>query len=582
MDREVDVVAQNEAGRRLFDEGRFDEARALFLSAAADPAALGAALNVGQCDLRAGRPHEAEACARRLIEASNGFAPAWALLGEAMAAIERNTEAADAFRHALAIAPTNGLLWGRLGDVQQRDKELEAARESYIRALHETPDAVGILASLVAIKRVLCDWNRLDQLSTALRETVREGRGAVQPLSFLGEGDDAAEQRLCATAWVEQRVRTSPTPSRIKTTKGSPRIGFVSYGFGAHPTAILASAMIEAMRAQGVDLHLICTGPNDASGYRRRLEATAPIHDVEHLSSQACAQRIRDLGIDVLVDLDGYSRERVPSVFAERPCALQLVWLGFPGTTGASCFDYVIADGFVLPPELEPQFTERVARLPRCYQPNDPTRRVPAPPSREALGLPADAVVYACFNTSFKLNPRSFARMMKVLREVPGSVLWLLKAPGRAAERLRATASALGVAPERLVFLEKQAHGAYLAAYTHADLFLDTEHYNAHTTASDAMWAGCPVLTRPGRTFASRVAGSLNHHAGLDELNVTDDRAFVGLAVRVGLDPGYRAGLRARLGAARTASPLFDAKGFALDFMALVRSLLAREHVAPN
>lgn len=582
MEREAEVVAQNEAGRRLFDEGRFDEARDIFLRAASDPAALGAALNVGQCDLRAGRPHDAEACARRLIETSNGFAPAWALLGEALAATEHYAEAADAFRHALSIAPTHGLLWGRLGDVQQRDKAFEAARESYMRALRETPDDVGTLASLVALKRMLCDWDRLDRLSAALRQTVREGRGAVQPLSFLGEGDDPAEQRLCATAWVEQRVRTSDTPARIETTKDSPRIGFVSYGFGAHPTAILGSEMIEAMRAQGVDLHLICTGPDDASGYRRRLEVAAPIHDVEHLSPQACAQRIRELGIDVLVDLDGYSRERVPSVFAERPCALQLVWLGFPGTTGARCFDYVIADAFVLPAELEPQFTERVARLPRCYQPNDATRRLHAPPPREALGLPADGVVYVCFNTSFKLNPRSFARMMKVLREVPDSVLWLLNGPGRAAERLRVTASALGVAPERLVFLDKQAHGAYLAAYAHADLFLDTEHYNAHTTASDAMWAGCPVLSRPGQTFASRVAGSLNHHAGLDELNVTDDRAFVDLAVRVGRDPAYRADLRARLAAARTESPLFDASGFAADFMVLVRSLLAQEHVATN
>jgi len=582
MERERDVVAQNEAGRRLFDEGRFDEARDVFLRVASDPAALGAAINVGQCDLRAGRLEAAESCARRLIDTSPNFAPAWALLGEALMLLLRSGEAADAFHRAVAIAPTNGLLWRRLGDAQHAGKELELARESYARALREAPDDAKSLAALVSVKRVLCDWDRLDQLSVALRRTVRDGRGAVQPLSFLAEGDDAAEQRQCATAWVEQRVRSMGSPMPGAQGNMKPRIGFVSYGFGAHPTAILGSAVIEAMRAQGVDLHLICTGPNDGSGYRRRLEAAAPIHDVESLSPVACAWRIRELGIDVLVDLDGYSRERVPSLFAERPCALQLVWLGFPGTTGAQCFDYVIADAFVLPPALEPHFTERVARLPRCYQPNDPTRPLRVPPPREAFGLPADAVVYACFNTSFKVNPRSFARMMKVLRDVPGSVLWLLKGPGRATERLKATATALGVAPERLVFLEKQAHGAYLAAYAHVDLFLDTEHYNAHTTASDAMWAGCPVLTRPGRTFASRVAGSLNHHAGLDELNVADDRAFVDLAVRAGRDPAYRAHLRGRLAAARADSPLFDPSGFATDFMDLVGRLLTRDHATPN
>lgn len=582
MDMEGDVVSINEAGRRLFNEGRFDEARDLFQRAAVDPAALGAALNVGQCDLRAGRPSEAEACARRLIDASPGFAPAWGLLGEALMLIGQPPDAEDAFGRAVALAPSNGLLWRRLGDAQHAGKDYEAALESYLRAVRESPSDPKSLAALVAIKRVLCHWDRLDQLSSALRATVRERRGAVQPLSFLGEGDDAAEQRLCATAWVEQRVRVARPPVPLSATLAAPRLGFVSYGFGAHPTAILCSAVIEAMRAQGVDLHLICTGPNDGSAYRRRLEAAAPVHDVEHLSPEACAQVVRDLGIDVLVDLDGYSRERVPSVFAERPCALQLVWLGFPGTTGAGCFDYVIADDFVLPPGLEAEFTERVARLPRCYQPNDPRRPLHAPPPREAFGLPEAGVVYACFNTSFKINPRSFARMMKVLREVPGSVLWLLKGPGRAAERLKASARALGVEPGRLVFKEKQGHAAYLAAYAHADLFLDTEHYNAHTTASDAMWAGCPVLTRPGRTFASRVAGSLNHHAGLDELNASDDRGFIDLALRVGRDAEFRAALRGRLAVARTESPLFDPGGFARDFMDLVRHLLAEKQVDSN
>lgn len=260
MDRERDVLAQNEAGRRLFDEGRFDEARDVFLRVASDPAALGAAINVGQCDLRAGRLEAAESCARRLIETSPGFAPAWALLGEALMLLLRSGEAADAFRRAVAIAPTNGLLWRRLGDAQHAGKELELARESYARALREAPDDAKSLAALVSVKRVLCDWDRLDQLSVALRQTVRDGRGAVQPLSFLAEGDDAAEQRQCARAWVEQRVRSIGPPMPLANGNAKPRIGFVSYGFGAHPTAILGSAVIEAMRAQGVDLHLICTG----------------------------------------------------------------------------------------------------------------------------------------------------------------------------------------------------------------------------------------------------------------------------------------------------------------------------------
>jgi len=233
--------------------------------------------------------------------------------------------------------------------------------------------------------------------------------------------------------------------------------------------------------------------------------------------------------------------------------------------------DYVIADRFVLPESIQPYFNEKVAYLPRCYQCSDTMRIVGKPPSRESCGLPAeDAVVYACFNTHFKLNQRSFVRMMRVLAGVPGSVLWLLKGPGRADDRLREAARDQGVAPSRLIFMDKLAHVAYLTCYRHVDLFLDTEHYNAHTVASDALWAGCPVLTRPGETFATRVAGSLNHHLGMGEMNVESDEAFVALAVRYGLDEAYRAVVRERLAQQIRQSGLFDMRAYAQDFAALL------------
>jgi predicted O-linked N-acetylglucosamine transferase (SPINDLY family) len=288
------------------------------------------------------------------------------------------------------------------------------------------------------------------------------------------------------------------------------------------------------------------------------------------------ASRIRAAGIEILIDLDGYSRASKPAVFAYRPAPVQVSWLGFPGTTGATFMDYVIADRFVLPPSLREHFSERVVYLPRCYQPTDPTRVVDAPPSREACGFPAgSSVVYACLNASFKINPRSFVRMLRVVAAVPDSVLWLMTGPGRATERLRESARLAGIDPARLVFAEMLPHSRYLSRYRHADLFLDTEHYNAHTTASDALWAGCPVLTRPGDTFATRVAGSLNHHLGMDELNAGSDEEFVAQAIRYGIDPAYRAALRERLNMQRSLSGLFDVVGYAGDFAELLLRLSA-------
>jgi predicted O-linked N-acetylglucosamine transferase (SPINDLY family) len=332
----------------------------------------------------------------------------------------------------------------------------------------------------------------------------------------------------------------------------------------------------------GADLHLFCTGPNDGTAYRDRLEAAAPVHDVAGLDVPGFADKVRSLGVDVLVDLDGYSRERLPSVFALRPALLQLAWLGFPGTTGADFFDYVVADRFVLPQALSKHFTEPVAWLPRCYQPNDPTRIVPEPLPRKAYGLPEGGMVFVCFNAAQKLNPSSFSRMLEVLKAVPDSVLWLLEGPGGGRQRLCNAAAAAGVGAHRLVFMPRSGHADYLAAYRHADLFLDTEHYNAHTTASDAMWAGCPVLTKPGDTFASRVAGSLNHHAGLAELNAADDADFVAKAMRFATDESYRSTVTSRLRWARSHSSLFDPSGFASDFLTLVDRLLADRPTPEN
>jgi predicted O-linked N-acetylglucosamine transferase (SPINDLY family) len=259
-----------------------------------------------------------------------------------------------------------------------------------------------------------------------------------------------------------------------------------------------------------------------------------------------------------------------------RPAPVQVNWLAYPGTSGAPWIDHVLADAFVLPEVLAPAFSENVRHLPRAFQPSDNTRVLEPVPSREDCGLPAQGVVLCCFNNSYKLNPRSVQRLFAVLHGVPGSVLWLLSGPGTADARLRSAARQAQLDPARLVFMPRLPHLQYLARYQHADLFLDTHPYNAHTTASDALWAGCPVLTCPGATFASRVAGSLNHHLGMHAFNVADDAAFVAAAIRLGNDPAALQAARATLAQRREDSGLFDMAGFARDIAEVIQTL-ARE-----
>jgi predicted O-linked N-acetylglucosamine transferase (SPINDLY family) len=331
------------------------------------------------------------------------------------------------------------------------------------------------------------------------------------------------------------------------------------------------------LREQAVRIHLFSTAPADGSMLQRRLRAAAHAwHDVHEASASGLADTIRAEHLDVLLDLDGYCAGAMPEALALRPAPLQVNWLAYPGTLGAPWIDYVIADRVVLPESLHTQFSEHVAWLPRCFQPSDTTRVVGTPPPREQCGLPPAGVVYACLNNSWKLDPATFERILAVLRAVPDAVLWLLSAVDGADDRQRAEAARRGVDARRLVFAPKLDHAAYLARYRHADLFLDTAPYGAHTTASDAIWAGCPVLTVAGPTFASRVATSLNHHLGMPQLNAPDDAAFVATATRLGHDADARRALRDAVAEARDASGLFDMRAYARDFAALLARMVDR------
>ena len=510
-----------------------------------------------------------EFAARRALTLRPGHPEALARLGRAQWMLGRKSDAAASLRAAATNAPDHPgvALW--LGHVLEDVGEAEAASDAYARAHALAPQEPQIAAYLLAWRRKLCDWRDLDALAAQVRAAVNDGTASVEPFAFLSEDASAAEQLRCARLRADMLARQiRPMPPAPPRTHERLRVGFLSNGFGAHPTGLLTAALFEQLRElDELDVHLFALNADDGSPIRARLQAAAhALHDVAQQPHARVAQRIRDAGIDVLFDLRGWGGGGTPEVLAMRPARVQVNWLAYPGTSGAPWIDFMLADAFVLPDGIERDFSERVVRLPRCFQPSDTTRAIPAPPSRAECGLPADAPVFCCFNNSYKLNPRSMARAFAVLREVPGSVLWLLSGPGNADSRLRAAAQANGVEAQRLVFMPKQPHAAYMARLQHADLFLDTGPYNAHTTASDALWAGCPVLTHPGDTFAARVAGSLNHHLGMHDMNVETDEAFVARAVALGRNPSNLRELRDVLAQRRRDSGLFDMAGFARDF----------------
>ena len=543
----------------------------------AAPGYLGAWLNLAASELALDHAPECERLVRSILVQTR-HPEAFLLLGQALSAQGRSEDAGVAFEEGRRSAPADARFPYHTGLLAEEGKRLADAAGAFEQALSIDPTLTAALAQLVFIQRQRCTWDGLDALSTRLRAAVAHGATGITPFGFLAEPATAAEQLRCARTFAAPLVRAQPAyPPAPQVDGATLRVGFVSNGFGNHPTGLLTVALFEALAALGVEIHLFATAAADGKAIEQRLRSAARAwHAVHGLAPAAMAARMHAQALDVLVDLRVWGGGHVAAAFALRPAPIQVNWLAYPGTSGAPWLDYVIADRIVLPDALRADFSECVAWLPRCFQPSDPTRVVAAPPSREACGLPATGVVYVCFNNSYKLNPRSVERMFAVLHAVPHAVLWLLAGPTGSDDALRRHAQRAGIDPGRLVFMAKLAHDEYLARYRHADLFLDCNPYNAHTTASDALWAGCPVLTVPGDTFAGRVAASLNHHLGMPELNVDDDAAFVDVAVLVGRDRAFRDALHARVARARNESSLFDMHACARDFADLLQRMVAR------
>ena len=548
--------------------GRLDEAADSYGEAARlMPRLASAPCNRGVLLRALGRLDEAEAALRDALARDAALMPAWLNLGSVLQAGGRLDGAAACYRNALALRPDLAEAHANLGVALKEAGRIADSLPGFGRALRlGLTDSGGVLAQLVQQQRHLCRWDGLAERSARLVAAVRDGATEqVHPWIFLGEGAGPALERACAERYSAWRTRTVPA-ARFRHDRGARdrlRVGYLSADFHEHATAALIAELIERHDRRRVEVVGYSYGPDDGGAMRRRLaRAFDRFVDLSALPHAESAARIHGDGVDLLVDLKGHTQGARIEIPAQRPAPVQAQWLGYPGTAGAACFDYVIGDPVVTPFARHADFSERIVQLPACYQPNDRSRTIAAPPSRAACGLPECGFVFCCFNAPYKITPALFDRWCRLLRAVPESVLWLLDGAPEVAGNLRREAVRRGVAASRLVFAPRLPPAGHLARYRLADLFLDTTPVGAHTTASDALWAGLPVLTLPGDGFASRVGTSLLRAVGLPELAVTGLDAgldaYEAAALRLARQPGELASLKARLAAALPQAPLFD------------------------
>jgi predicted O-linked N-acetylglucosamine transferase (SPINDLY family) len=468
---------------------------------------------------------------------------------------------------ARRLAPDDANLHATRGAVLLDLGRLEKARDAFDTALALDPDHGPALSNLLFTRRRLCDWDGIDRLVARFRDGVGRGQEGLTPFSWLAENSTRTEQLACARSWAQRWEGGWPEAGRDRAPVLELRdrritVGYLSADYYRHPTAYLAAGLFEAHDRSRFRILGISNSRDEDSAIRRRLEAGFDTFiDIRGLAPKAAAQRLRDEAVDILVDLKGHTLEASPALMARRPAPIQVQYLGYPGSLGAPWIDYLLGDAWVTPAAHQPDYDEHLVQLPGSYQVND--RERPCPPRRDERGrhgLPDTGTVFCCFNNPWKLNEAVFSAWLGILAEVPDSVLWLLgrESQGDVASRLRSRAARAGIDPARLVFSKSRPLEEYLSLYHHADLFLDTWPYNAHTTASDALWMGCPVLTRLGDTFAARVGASLLAACGLEALITRDWAAYRSEAVSLGNDPAARQALRAHLVNGRHRHPLFD------------------------
>jgi protein O-GlcNAc transferase len=553
-------------GNALRSLGRLEEGVAQYEKALQLKPSYAEAYNsLGNILRMLGRSEDALAQYRKALAARPGYVDAWVNLGEALAALGRHQEAIVEYNGVLAIRPDDCNALSRRGRALARLKRQTEAIASFEQALAVDPNHADAFGGLMQSALEACDWARAAKLRQQAVDRVA-ARKFVDPFTLLGYCGIPSLQLACAQTYILHKV--PELPPRLWTgaiwRNEKIRIAYFASGFHGHPTAYLTAGLIELHDRSRFEVLGISIGPDDRSEIRTRLmRAFDRFHDVRSNNDREVAALIHDLKVDIVIDRSGYTANARPEILACRPAPIQISYIGYPGTLGADFYDYVIADRIVLPFDQQRFYSENIAHVPNCYLVTDSKLAIAAStPSRSEAGLPERGFVFCCFNNNYKITAGVFDVWMRLLQRVDGSVLWLLRPNAAAEANLCREAAARGIDPARLIFADWMTLQEHLARHRLADLFLDTLPYNAHTTASDALWAGLPLVTCCGESLAGRVAASLLNAIGLPELVTDSLDEYEALALRIATDPNLLRDLREKLQQNRSTQPLFDTEQY--------------------
>jgi predicted O-linked N-acetylglucosamine transferase (SPINDLY family) len=611
----------NNLGAALDGQGKFDEAIAAYRHAVAfDPGHASAHYNQGNALRKQRSFAEAAACYERALALKPGYAEAHNNLGLALQQLRAVPEAIASFERAAALDPNCAEAYNNIGLALQQLGRAGEAIPYYRHALslnRNYPDPLHNLATALAdlkdfagsakafelaltldpgnviaraqrafVQMRLCDFSAARDFPP-FEELAKQGAGPLPPWMMLAFGDDPAQQLRCSQAWARASHRPLPAApfAAQPEAKARIRVGYFSADFQNHATIHLMAGLLREHDRQRFEIVAYSYGAADHDTVRTQLMADVDrFVDIQALSDSEVVGLVRGHGLDIAVDLKGYTELSRSHLFASRLAPIQINYLGYPGSLGCASMDYLIADPVLVPEGAQRFYSENIIYLPGSYQPNDDRRAIAdTGASRADFGLPQDGFVFCGFHQSYKIGLAEFDVWMRLLDRVPGSVLWLLRSNAAVEPNLRREAAARGIDPDRLVFADSVPHAEHLARLRLADLFLDTFAVNAHTTASDALWAGLPFVTKAGRQFAARVGASLLHAIGLPELVTESEADYEALVAELVSQPSRLAAIRTRLGENRLSHPLFDTSLYARTLASGYAAALQRhaEGLAP-
>ena len=494
------------------------------------------------------------------------YEEAWSNKGNALYELKRYEEAITCHDKALSLNPNYAEAWSNKGNVFNELKRYDEAIACHDRALSLKPNVPWGYGDLLHTKMRVCSWSGFEGSLENIAHRILANEKATTPLPLLCITDNALLHQKSSEIYIQSKYPFNAVLGPIQKRSGNQkiRIAYFSADFHNHATGYLMAELFELHDKNQFELVGFSFGPIAGDEMRQRIEKSFDqFIEVGNQSDMEIAQLSRDLNIDIAVDLKGFTQDSRTGIFANRAAPIQVNYLGYPGTMGADYMDYIIADKTLIPQETQQAYSEKIAYLSGSYQVNDRKRFISDRQfTRQDLGLPENGFVFCCFNNNFKILPATFAGWMRILKALEGSVLWLFQDNPWAVENLKQEALNHGVDPSRLVFAERMPLAEHLARHRQADLFLDTFPYNAHTTTSDALWTGLPVLTLMGNSFASRVAASLLNAIGLPELISNSQEEYEALAIELASNPQKLIALKQKLASNKLTTPLFDTPQF--------------------